>query len=245
MANQPRHVGILWEGPSPLDGAPLVAICTASRNVKTGDMAQVYILRADISPVEAVRSGLDTSICGNCAMRGDGLKGRACYVQLHPGGPAAVWRCYKRGGYQPLHVPEHGAPYFHGVKVRWGAYGDPAMIPEAIVRAVNSYAAGHTGYTHQWRHGFAKWTAGVFMASADTYRGELTARAAGWGTFRVGRPDGSDAHDSVVCRNERDGTECKDCLECDGRGVAIFIPAHGTGKSFVPASKLLRKQVTT
>ena len=64
---------VVWEGESPADGAPIAAIVTnlklASENRKTGDMAQVYILRTDIRPVAAVGSGLDTSTCGNCPLR--------------------------------------------------------------------------------------------------------------------------------------------------------------------------------
>ena len=67
---------VLWEGPSPVDGAPLVAIVTGARisteseNVKTGAMLQTWILRADISPQEAVDTGQDRSICGDCVHRG-------------------------------------------------------------------------------------------------------------------------------------------------------------------------------
>jgi hypothetical protein len=67
---------VIWEGPSPVDGAPLVAIVTGvaasseSGNVKTGAMLQTWILRADISPQEAVDTGQDRSICGDCVHRG-------------------------------------------------------------------------------------------------------------------------------------------------------------------------------
>jgi hypothetical protein len=67
---------VIWEGPSPVDGAPLVAIVTGvssqdlSGNVKTGAMLQTWILRRDISPRAAVDSGADISICGKCKHRG-------------------------------------------------------------------------------------------------------------------------------------------------------------------------------
>ena len=45
---------ILYEGPSMLDGAPIVVIATGfaerSGNDKTGAMIQTWILRADIPP---------------------------------------------------------------------------------------------------------------------------------------------------------------------------------------------------
>ena len=65
---------IIYEGPSAIDGAPIVAILTglanASRNTGTGDMLQLYILRADMMPEAARHTGADASICGTCSMRG-------------------------------------------------------------------------------------------------------------------------------------------------------------------------------
>jgi len=65
---------ILYDGPSAIDGAPIVAILTglanASRNAGTGDMLQVYILRSDMMPEAARHTGADAAICGTCTMRG-------------------------------------------------------------------------------------------------------------------------------------------------------------------------------
>ena len=65
---------LIYDGPSAIDGAPIVAILTglanASRNIGTGDMLQVYIIRSDIMPEAARHTGADSSICGTCPMRG-------------------------------------------------------------------------------------------------------------------------------------------------------------------------------
>jgi len=62
---------ILYEGASAIDGAPIVAIANritnASNNIKTGAMVQTFIIRSDMSPMEALRNGSDVSICGTCA----------------------------------------------------------------------------------------------------------------------------------------------------------------------------------
>ena len=230
--------GILCEMLSPIDGSPLVAIATCdSKNTKTGDMVQVWILRADMLPTVAVRTGSDSSICGFCPHRAtlpDG-KGRSCYVPLRA--PQSVYRKFARGGYQQI-SPEQ----FAGYSVRWGAYGDPAMIPESVVREVNLYAKGHTGYTHQYRYQWAQWARGVFMASVDTMSQEQRARRDGWGTFRVALADGSDKGTSDLCAAERKGAQCFDCMRCDGRPVGIYIPAHGAGKNNVPAARLLDRK---
>ena len=63
--------GIIYKGPSLLDGKPIVAIATYSdRNTKTGKVLQTYIIRSDISPLEASKTGEDFSICGDCKLRG-------------------------------------------------------------------------------------------------------------------------------------------------------------------------------
>jgi hypothetical protein len=238
-STQPQPHGILWEGPSPLDGAPIVAISVWSdANRKTGKCAQVYILRSDQSPIDAIHSGDDVSICGHCCMRSPhGYAGRGCYVQVG-NGPLSVYRTYLAGKYQRI-APE----LFAGVTVRWGAYGDPAMLPEQVVLAVNAHAAAHLGYTHQWRLPFAQWTRGVLMASVETLAQEKKAHALGWGTFRAGASDGSDTgENAVVCANERTGITCAECGVCDGRQLRIVIPAHGWGARSVPANRLLRKK---
>jgi hypothetical protein len=63
----------LWRGPSLIDGQEIVVLASGfvreSLNTKTGDMLQVYILRADISPLKASQTGDDVSICGECILR--------------------------------------------------------------------------------------------------------------------------------------------------------------------------------
>jgi hypothetical protein len=63
--------GIIYKGPSRIDGAPIVVLATYSnRNSKTGAVVQTYILREDINPLEASKTGADASICGTCPLRG-------------------------------------------------------------------------------------------------------------------------------------------------------------------------------
>ena len=70
MTKQLR-AGIIYQGPSLLDGLPIVAIATYSdKNTKTGKVLQTYIMRSDISPLEASKTGQDFSICGDCKFRG-------------------------------------------------------------------------------------------------------------------------------------------------------------------------------
>ena len=124
-----KHAGyVIYDGPSMLDGERIIVVVTGlagSRNTKTGKMVQTYIIRPDMHPPEAVRTGADRSICGDCVHRGDGTgKGRSCYVTLVHG-PKNVWQSYQRGVY-PAATAAEVAEIVAGKMVRLGTYGDPA-----------------------------------------------------------------------------------------------------------------------
>ena len=77
-------VVVVYEGPSELNGAPIVAIITGlvtpSTNTKTGPMAQLWILDATTEPHVAVKTGEDESVCGDCPARN-----KWCYVTTFKG----------------------------------------------------------------------------------------------------------------------------------------------------------------
>lgn len=218
---------ILYQGPSLLDGRPIVVVAiglaSKSTNRKTGAMLQTYILRADVSPLEAIKSGADESICGDCKLRGIGGKKRGCYVNLGQG-PRAVWDAFSRGIYPTGDPVEIGK----GRTVRLGTYGDPAAVPARIWEGLLSLSAGHTGYTHQWRRSDV--LRGIVMASADSDADRAIAWKRGWRTFRIAETPGTG---EIVCPSER-GISCADCRLCDGAGLAksITIPAHGVGAKY-------------
>lgn len=133
---------IFYQGPSQLDGAPIVGIAVLkSENGKTGNMVQTYILRADMHPLEALASGADASICGTCIhrprrerrrdKRGRFTVGysiiRTCYVDVAKS-VSSVYRAFMNGSYDVLE-PVDGAARLAGRMVRLGAYGPP-MSPD-------------------------------------------------------------------------------------------------------------------
>ena len=166
---------VFYDGPSMLDGAPIIgiAVTSKSRNGKTGEMIQTYILRADIDPVTALRIGADASICGDCVHRP--ANGGSCYVDV-PKSVLAIYAAWSRGGYH-LASPRTVGRALAGRVVRIGSYGDPAAIPAAHWRAIIRHAAGHTGYSHQWRLALAQGLRGIVMASADSAQDRDVARA--------------------------------------------------------------------
>jgi hypothetical protein len=198
---------------------------TPSDNRKTGDMIQIWILVKSVSPTEAIKSGLDRLICGNCVHRGDGHGAdRSCYVNVGQA-PQGIWKAWKAGNYAPLRSLE----CFTGRKVRFGAYGDPVHIPLSLALAIAGVASGHTGYTHQWRKPSLQAWRSLLMASVDSIAELVIARSLGWSTFRVGSE--ASAGESL-CESTRIGTPCAVCLLCAGaRGglESVHIPPHGSG----------------
>jgi len=229
---------IIFEGPSQLDGAPIVAIVLAGRstNRKTGDMVQTYILRSDMAPIAAVNTGADAAVCGSCPHRGTVQNGRnvgrTCYVNLGHG-PRAVYDAYRRGVYPRVTVGE-AARAVAGRLVRLGTYGDPAAVDVSIWARLVAHAAGHTGYTHQWRD--RPEFRGIVMASADSETDARDAHAAGWRTFRVAMPGATAklANEAICPASAEAGKKltCATCLACHGaaggRRGSIVIQAHGS-----------------
>ncbi len=232
---------IVYEGKSKIDHKPIVVIATGfdrpSANEKTGPMIQVWILRARINPVRAIYSGGDMSICGNCPLRGgkEGsryAKNRICYVETQ-NAPGQVYRAYRAGNY-PKISPHDLPSVFAGLKVRLGAYGDPAAVPISIWHKLLLHAKAWTGYTHQWRE---RWCAAglqnYVMASTETEGDTAIARSKGWRTFRVRRADEQLLADEIVCPASEEGGKrrtCATCLACDGGNAgkrSIAIIAHG------------------
>ena len=227
---------VIQESTSPIDGSKIVVILTmGSSNRKTGNMCQVWILRADVNPVEAVNTGEDYSICGNCPHRKQADGSRSCYVNVGQA-PNSVWKTYQAGKYErDLHVL--GArEAVAGRKIRFGAYGDPALIKPLIFRILTNAAAGHTAYTHQWREPWAQWTAGHMQASCDGMADYLEASSRGFKTFAV-IPKNGDSYSGRLCPATAEGSKvtCLTCSLCDGVKADIFVEAHGSGAKYVAA----------
>jgi hypothetical protein len=229
---------VIYRGPSMLDGSPIVVVATGlagkSRNEKTGSLVQTWIIRDDMTPQAAVKSGADASICGDCPHRGtieDGRNvGRSCYVTVHQA-PLSVFKAFHRGIYLTVGRAELAA-LGRGRKVRLGSYGDPAAVPLWVWSDLMSEADAGTGYTHQWRRfpELAQWC----MASCDSATDRFHAKVLGFRTFRVRGEDDATAKGEVICPASAEAgkkTVCASCLACGGTSAKaradIVIVAHG------------------
>jgi hypothetical protein len=225
---------VLYDGPSKLDGSPIAVIATLhSRNDKTGNMVQVWIIRTDIAPHIAAKNGMDSAICGNCPHKLVKLPGkkakRTCYVTVH-NAPLAVYNAYKRGRYPTITPFEYSRSRLAGRAVRLGAYGDMAAAPTSVTRAIVNVASMHTGYTHQQNHPtFDPELLNYVMASADTPKQADKLNSQGARTFRVMLPGDSLRDNEIECLADSQGLQCIDCGLCDGKSDKpnIAITVHG------------------
>lgn len=233
---------IIYEGTSHIDDKQIVVVAIPkSSNDKTGDMLQTIIMRSDIDPITASRTGEDYSICGSCVHRGiphngnsGGAKKRSCYVMLLM--VLSVYKAYKKGNYKRIQGHDAIANIGAGLMVRLGTYGDPAAVPSYIWESLLSKAEGHTGYSHQANVEGADYRPDLTMRSADTLAEAQEAWARGERTFRVT----TNANDivqgkEIACPASIEAgkrTTCKQCKLCSGNTIqakSIVIMAHGTG----------------
>ena len=227
--------GIIYNGPSLLDGKPIVVIATFSnRNTKTGAVVQTYILRSDINPLEASKTGEDFSICGDCVMRGEPTtdpkrkiaKARRCYVNLGQG-VLIVYKSFLRGVYPTADNVADRNTIGRGRFVRIGTYGDPAAVPAEVWTDLLAEATTFTAYSHQ-----SGWRPDIAMQSADDYHSAVLHWKAGRRTFRVIADLGDlDKANEALCPASKEAgrrVQCTACKLCKGssKGKSIAIVEH-------------------
>ena len=209
----------------------LLAVTVAASNTKTGDMAQVYILHPDDTPLAISKAGLDDRVCGGCPLRHS--LGGACYVILFQG-PNSIYKGWVKSGKRV----DSSEDFVHACSlkpVRFGAYGDPAHIPAWLATEIMAVAPGWTAYTHMHRHPEVErlWK-GKAMASCDTASQLRLAESKGWSGFIAS----SENLDGVaICDNEQSGKQCVDCLRCSGVGGSVQVKPHGALAKRHPSMK--------
>jgi hypothetical protein len=242
MAKNQTH--IIYEGPSLIDGQPIVVLYqSGSTNGKTGNMAQTYILHANIDPITASRTGQDSAICGDCIHRGQAHSGdsgqalnRSCYVTLMHG-PLIKYKGYKAGKYKYASGHADLIALGKGQVIRLGTYGDPVAVPSYIWQSLLLESKAHTAYTH----GAINPMPDKIMTSADSLGQAQSAWQRGERTFRVVASLSHITKQEVLCPASdesaalRGGAKatCESCKLCAGASVkakSVAIVVHGTSK---------------
>ncbi len=199
----------------------------ASDNRKTGKMVQIWIILKDVHPVTGVKSGLDsTTICQGCPF----ASGQGCYVNVGQA-PAQIWKAYNKGNYPFLNIKDYNV--FEGKSVRFGAYGNPTLLPIAKVKKICSFSSGWTGYFHNWKElpkAKAKAYNQFFMASTETQDSYKLAKELKMRVFHVSPEKPKDA---IECLSDSHGIQCVKCQLCQGwnkKAKSIWINPHGSTK---------------
>lgn len=227
MSKYPSSV-IVWEGQSQLNNQPIVLILTGletiSKNAKTGNMVQAFVIHQNHVPTTAVVEGHDEAMCGDCPLRR-----KVCYVNLVP--VNSIHTAYITGSYP--HITQEvleRAKELHK-RLRITAYGDPSAVPLEVWQWLLEYFVQHTGYTHQWRWLGSEWSK-FLMASCETEDDVIHAQSMGWSTFRVMSPDSPQLPGEIECPNvQNPEIQCTNCRLCSGnpkgRSKHISIEVHG------------------
>tara|TARA_R110002096_G_scaffold41913_1_gene113045 strand:+ start:97 stop:804 length:708 start_codon:yes stop_codon:yes gene_type:complete len=222
---------VVYEGPSAINGKPIVVILTLkSNNVKTGNMAQLWIMARDTAPHIAKKEGNDDAVCGDCPIK------KECYVLTFQG-PLSVWNAYKRGSY--LNFSDmfdknnkfiNGAFWpMKGLSIRFGAYGDPAALPKWLIKELSNQSKDFTGYTHQWDKPQFKFLSNYFMASVENIALKDKASKLGFRTFRIKSQNMPIGDTEIECPADSKGIQCIDCMLCNGSKQATNIVINGHG----------------
>jgi len=235
-------------GPSDLTGDEIATIVVLkSGNRKTGNVIQVYYIPTAQNPIQAVKSGLDTAVCGSCPLKPS--ESNVCYVRKFHG-PGRVYDTFKNNRYPLIDdllpaLQQQVMEILASKPIRLGAWGDPAADVESSQRLAKIGGRDTLSYTHQWRtvpelKPFA-------MASVDSADEYVEAKQAGWRTYRHQSLDRLEYHSGgrfidihskewnggyqseILCPNTTHKIQCVDCGLCNG--------ANGrNGKDIVVAS---------
>lgn len=234
-------VSYRFDGISPVTGGPIVGhLLYSTSNGKTGPGWQLAILDGSQHPLEAIKSGNDASICGNCPLRKDPVTGeRACYVT-----PMALGQIYKKGPSRIANPAPSDLP--RSSYVRLGMYGDPAMLPYDVVKGIAGRSKKFTGYTHQHEQPWydRKFDA-LLMRSVESLAQAKKAWAEGARTYRADWEGLGPQENEIYCPYPK--VQCADCGLCNGIGEkeerktlkSIVIPPHGNGFKGSEAKKQL------
>ena len=190
----------------------IVCIATLkTTNRKTGNMVQLWFLEKNVSPLDSVKFGSDAkTVCKGCVF----ASGNGCYVNVGQA-PQQIWKAYHKGVYEFLPVKEYGKIFSHR-KVRFGAYGNPSLLPISIVKRISESSKGWTGYFHDWQDmkpEKARKYAQYLMVSTETEKSRRKAERMKLRYFHVSPLQPKNTRE---CLADSKGLTCEECLLCVG-----------------------------
>jgi hypothetical protein len=223
----------------------VTGLTVKSKNPKTGEMAQVWILPDE--PVAIPDDKLQAKenrkiVCGDCKL----LTTNSCYVNV-AWAPTSIQNAIRNNAYPQLNLDK-----LEGTSLRWGAYGEPSIIPFKLMTKINKLVRMFTGYTHQWHKKWAQPYKKFLMASCQSKSEKETANQKGWRSFRIGSSVNDILEDEVLCPSSKEyelisgkRSPCIRCNLCCGTSARIkkniFIVGHGGSSVKSNILKLIEK----
>lgn len=180
-----------------------------SNNSKVGNSTQVWFIPKDMIEAGKFDTALDCAVCFDCPHS----QGNGCYVAKGNSarGLGSKIRSMNKG--YKFHGKDDIINAIDGF-VRFGAYGEPILLPLDMVKDITDASTNWTGYTHQWAL-YPEYK-DYFMASVDNLTEAMLAESLGWRWFLVLEKDAN-----LPEGFELDGLK----LKYEGQTVAINCPA--------------------
>lgn len=202
-------------------------------NAKTGALIQNYIIPASWLESEAKISTLsDKAVCFDCPHSQE--INASCYVRKGQSamGLASKVRSLRKLGLEniPELSPESEADLLNAIEgkgIRFGSYGEPILLGEALVNKISKRAKFWTGYTHQWHKN--NWAKDYFMASVESEIISKVAQKSGFRTFFVGNPQSKEYVTCPASKEAGNKTTCDNCKLCMGtasKAKSVTILPH-------------------
>ena len=202
-------------------------------NTKTGALIQNYIIPASWIESDAhIKTLSDSEVCFDCD-HGKSKKA-TCYVRKSNSerGLISKVKSLRNIGLEniPELSPESEADLLNAIEgrgVRFGSYGEPILLGEALIGKISKRAKFWTGYTHQWHKN--NWAKDYFMASVESELVSKVAQKSGFRTFFVGDtqskeyvtcPASKEAGNKTTCDN------CKLCMGTQSKAKSVTILPH-------------------
>tara|TARA_R110002051_G_C8684309_1_gene492199 strand:- start:47 stop:763 length:717 start_codon:yes stop_codon:yes gene_type:complete len=118
--------------------------------------------------------------------------------------------------------------------VRFGAYGEPVLLPLNVVETLSSLSDKTTGYTHQWNNPKYQKYNKFFMSSTHTETEREQAKDLGFRSFFVATNEikGFKLDKAVNCPASKESTKNLSCIACGlcngnrGNKKDIYIMKH-------------------
>ena len=202
-------------------------------NTKTGALIQNYIIPVSWLESEAKISTLsDKAVCFDCPHSQE--INASCYVRKGQSamGLASKVRSLRNIGLEniPELSPESEADLLNAIEgrgVRFGSYGEPILLGEALIGKISKRAKFWTGYTHQWHKN--SWAKDYFMASVESELISKVAQKSGFRTFFVGKTESKEYVTCPASKEAGNKTTCDNCKLCMGtqsKAKSVTILPH-------------------